>query len=134
MLKEYAAQRPEALGLDPRFEIDVQGFHTVFRVSPGGQLIVELVAQFVQEDGSGRDDPAFGGVKVLGGSTVIASADGRVRYVVSKPLCEARRSRQREFVGLCDQEDPMLAWGDDDYEPRRLKARTFARLHRAIRR
>jgi hypothetical protein len=133
-LREFARANAGALGLVPTLDIRVRGFHTVFRISPAGQLVVELVAQFTQEDRRDRDDPAFGGVRVLAGSTVIASAEGQVRYVVNKGLSAERRERQREFVSLCDREDPMLAWGGDEYEPKRMKARTFARLHRGIRR
>lgn len=130
----FAARHAHELGLDPKQKVKVRGFHTVFRVSPSGQLVVELVAQFIQEDKSGQDDPDLGGVRVLGGTTVVADAAGRLRYVIAKPLNAERRDEQKRFVRLCDREDAMLAWGDDTWEPQRMKARTFARLHRGLRR
>jgi hypothetical protein len=134
MLRPFARVNALELGLDPRQEIDVAGFHTVFRVSPNGQLVVELVAQFVQEDKKARSDSALGGGRLLGGTTVVSDAAGRVRYVISKPLDQDRRDKQKAFVGLCDREDAMLAWGDDKWEPQRMRARTFARLHRGLHR
>jgi hypothetical protein len=129
-LQKWGAANASELGLDPRIEPRVDGFHTVFRTNPGGQLVVELVAQLVQEDKSKGDDPAFGGVPVLGGCTVIADAAGNVRYVLKKPLSEERLSSQADFVARCDEQDAMLAWGDDAYHRRRMKARSFAQLHR----
>ncbi len=129
-LKKWGADNAEELGLDPKLEPRVEGFHTVFRVSPGGQLVVELVAQLVQEDETKRDDPAFGGVPALGGCTVIADAAGSVRYVLSKALSEERLAQQADFVARCDEQDAMLPWSDDAYDRRRMKARSFAQLHR----
>jgi hypothetical protein len=129
-LTGWAAQNAPSLGLDPSIAPRVEGFHTVFRVSPAGQLIVELVARIIQEDKTKHDDPAFGGVPVLGGCTVIADATGNVRYVLPKPLSKDRLERQAAFVALCDERDPMLPWADDAYNRRRMKARSFAQLHR----
>ncbi len=132
-LEKWGADNAAALGLDPKLEPRVEGFHTVFRVSPGGQLVVELVAQLVQEDKAKRDDPAFGGVPALGGCTVIADAGGNVRYVLTKPLSEERLAVQADFVARCDEQDGMLPWADEAYSRLRMKARSFARLHRGRR-
>ena len=133
LLNEYAKQHSGELGLDPRYSPPrLQGFHTVFRVSPDGQLVVELVAQFAQEDKSVRQDPAYGGVALLGGTTIIATAEGKIRYVISKPIDDERRKRLAEFVSQCDDQDAMLAWGGDSYRAQRMKLRSIARLHRRI--
>ncbi len=132
-LQSWGVRNAEALGLDPKLEPRVEGFHTVFRVSPAGQLVVELVAQLVQEDKARRDDPAFGGVPVLGGCTVVASAAGEVRYVLTKPLSAERLAHQADFVARCDEEDAMLPWAEPSYAGRRMRARSFARLHRGRR-
>lgn len=132
-LQKWAQAHAKDLGLDSGLTVRVEGFHTVFRISPSGQLVVELVAQVVQEDKSLRDDLGFGGVRALGGSTIIADAEGRIRYVISKPLTKARREGQRAFVESCDERNPMVPWAGDDFDRRRMKARTFARLHRGRR-
>lgn len=133
MLKNWAKREASSLGLDPAFEISLLGFHTVFRVSPDGQLIVELVAQFSQIDRATEKDPEYGGVPFRGGATVIAGADGIVRYVICKEMSEERRTRQKQFVGQLDNTDVALAWCDDHYEAQRMRARTnFAALHRGL--
>ena len=132
-LADWGEANAGEIGLQPGVRPDVEGFHTVFRVSPAGQLVVELVAQLVQEDEALREDTAYGGVKVLGGTTVVADAEGRIRYVISKPLADERRKAQREFVALCDERDAMLPWSGEKHERQRMKARTFARLHRGHR-
>jgi hypothetical protein len=133
-LKEFAIANAPALGLDlgldPKPELD--GFHTVFRVSPDGQLLVDLVARFVQRDPTVESDPAFGGAPLLGGTTVIASSEGDVRYVVAKPITSARRQGLRDLVAARDRDDAMMAWGGPDDRRRRMTLRNFARLHRGL--
>jgi hypothetical protein len=151
-LRDYAIRNAAKLGLEPdvtRHKIQVQGFHSVFRVAANGHLLVELVAQFTQTDSSRRDE--FGGVPFRGGATVVASSDGRVRYVISKPLpvetpsakltetkqreARLRLSTQREFLQACDRRDTFLVWSDATYQRHRI-ARTmnFAVMHQGNRR
>jgi hypothetical protein len=133
LLSNWARKNAAPLGLDPQHEISLLGFHTVFRVAPDGQLIVELVAQFQQRDKASETDPAYGGVPFRGGATVIAGADGVVRYVICKPMSEERRKKQKEYVGQLDNTDVALAWCDDKYDAQRMRARTnFAALHRGL--
>ncbi|MBI2215044.1 MAG: hypothetical protein HYU52_15455 [Acidobacteria bacterium] len=133
-LVKWARQHAPALGLDGGADPQLSGFHTNFRVAPSGELMVELVAQFVQTDKESADDPELGGVPFRGGTTVIGGADGRVRYVISKPMSAMRRARQKDYVRELDSTDAALAWCDDKYEARRMKARTsFAALHRGTR-
>ena len=134
------------LGLNPNLPIKVHGFHPVFRVAPHGQLMVELVAQFTQVDrASHQDSEKYGGVPLRGGTTVIASADGTVRYVISKPLesgqiseakqreAKERRERQEAFTIDCDRRDSRLAWADDKYYNKRVAlSMSFAALHSEI--
>lgn len=142
---KWAKDNASMLMLDPKLPIKALGFHPSFRVGPQGQLVIELVMQFAQEEpGSTRGDE-FGGVAFRGGTTVIASADERVRYVVAKPLphkglptdklreARERRDRQREFVEQSDLLDPALAWYDDKtYLGRMAKRSSFAAIHRRI--
>ena len=132
-LTDWARRNTDALQLDTRYTIAVLGFHTVFRVAPNGQLVVELVAQFGQQDKATLSDPAYGGVSFRGGTTVIAGAEGKVRYVISKPMTDRRREIQRNYVRSLDATDVALAWCDDKYEATRMRARTnFAALHRGL--
>lgn len=151
-LNAYATRNAVKLGLRPDRRISVRGFHPAFRVAPDGQLLIEIVAQFAQRALKGEVERLYGkdklgGVPLRGGTTVIASADGRIRYVISKPLpsprlrADQRRhagervERQLDFVAKCDSADPRLPWDhSDEYYPRRIAAAmNFAAIHRGIR-
>jgi hypothetical protein len=136
------------LGLDPSPErpIRVHGFHPVFRVNPYGQLLVELITQFVQKDDAVQEDfQTYGGVPFRGGATLIAAADGSPRYVISKPLVSASLSRERQreakerleqqkaFVADCDRRDSQLAWADSRYYRNRIALNmNFSAIHSEI--
>lgn len=143
ILVAYAQHNAAALGLNPKLDVSIAGFHSAFRVAPRGQLLVELIAQFMQKDESYKDK--FGGVPLRGGTTLIASADGKVRYVIAKPLphasisdtfkrnADARLERQQKFVSDSDNLDAKLAWADEDYDKVRIKsAMNFASIHSGI--
>jgi hypothetical protein len=143
-LREYAYGHAKELALDrDRLEELEVEFHTVFRVGRDGQLLIELVAQFVQEDESHRSD--LGGLPLRGGTTVVAAADGTVRYVIAKPLPSARLGkrlrrqarerleRQRVFVRRCALADPRFAWGATDYPGKfMLSKMNLAALHLGV--
>ena len=146
-LREYANTHSALLGLDPALDKRLHGFHPVFRVAPRGELVVEMVAQFTVVDRSKLGE--FGGVPLRGGATLIASADGRVQYVISKPLptqspspqldlqfqreARARHETQREFIDECDCSDDYLPWADDGYREMRIAKRmNFALTHMGI--
>ena len=147
-LQTYARANAKALHLDPGRDIRVAGFHPAFRINPRGQLLVEMVAQFTQQDKAYKENfPVSGGLTLRGGSTVIASANGDVRYVISKPLPSTsisanknreairRVDRQKAFVAECDQLDAQQMWADDKYYKQRIaKSFNFKSLHRGIRR
>lgn len=142
-LGDWAKRNAAALDLDDRRKIEVQGFHPVFRVAPNGQLQVEVVVQFAQIQHT-DDQPEFGGLPLRGGTTVIAGADGTVRYVISKPLpakgirkekvseAEDRKDRQLTFVEDCDRRDASLPWSNDDYGKKRMAAYNFRNLHQGL--
>ena len=142
-LREYAEANAPQLGLDPNRKISIQGFHPVFRVTPKGQLLPEIVAQFMQTDWSTKEE--LGGVPLRGGTTLVAAADGTIQYVISKPLPfagasplverdgKARLERQRRFVREWDRSDPQLAWSGDAYRKTRIAASmNFANIHGGI--
>jgi hypothetical protein len=132
-LSSYADANRAALGLHPTLTIHVSGFHSVFKRAPHGLYLVEVIAQFVQTDRA--TDLDLGGLPLRGGTTVIAGADGKVRYRICKPLASeaisddlrsqaaARLSRIQSFISLCDARDPRMAWGDSKYEAQRMSLR-----------
>jgi hypothetical protein len=148
VLHNYVMQHGVAgrLGLDPGRPIRVHGFHPVFRINPYGQLLVELVAQFVQKDDRIKDDfETYGGVPFRGGTTLIASGDGTARYVIAKPLASSKLSRERQieakerleqqraFVADCDRRDSQLAWADSKYYRNRIALNmNFSAIHSEI--
>jgi hypothetical protein len=137
-LNRYVRANAAKLGFDPEgSRPDVEGFHPSFRVNSHGQLLMELVAQFVQRVQPEED---FGGMKVFAGATVVASADGTIRYVIAKPFAESlgepfinevreRKKRQHSLVEACDREDAFLPWAGPDYEKTRIARVNLARLH-----
>jgi hypothetical protein len=139
-LHEYAQANAEALGLSKKLKIQVRGFHPVFRVAPNGRLLVELVAQFAQVDDSLTEQ--LGGIPFRGGSTLIAASDGRCRYLISKPMLDsavdsrrtemakARLARQKDYLEMCDLQNPMTPYYVDGAEHRRMmELMNFANLH-----
>jgi hypothetical protein len=146
VMREYAKQNAVKLHLDPDRPIAVLGFHPVFRVAPRGQLLVEMVMQFAQRDEMfEKDVERSGGLPLRGGTTVIAAANGDVRYVIAKPLeskrisaakqreARLRREQQEAFVASCDSRDARLVWSDERYHRRRSALRmNFKAIHSEI--
>lgn len=146
VLHTYAKENAVVLDLDPNRTIRVEGFHPVFRVNPRGQLLVEMVVQFTQRDENFHDNFAVsGGLNLRGGTTVIASANGVVRYVISKPLesekfspqkngeAKMRRERQEAFVRELDQTDTNLTWSNSSYFKTRIaKSLNFKAIHSTL--
>ena len=69
-LQDYARANARALRLSPKLPMRVSNPRYSFRVAPDGQLVVEIIFQLVQK---GRRH---------NGVTVIAAADGSIRYVI----------------------------------------------------
>jgi len=130
--------------LDPRLPIEAEGFHATHRTLADGQLRIEIVAQFTQKyaPANNAEREALGGLDVRGGTTVVASADGEVRYVIPKPVPSALpgvRKRQQAverlvaWVEHCDERDPGLAWEGPAYMRQRMASRiNFAAAHRGL--
>lgn len=127
----FAVKNLERLGLRPDLAVSVRGFHKVARVSPSGRVLTEIVVRLEQED-HGADDAGLGGLPLRGGCTVIASADGEIRYVIGKPLPSdadpagpgmARLAAIAGFVAECDLADPASTYSDPARIPNRMRAR-----------
>jgi hypothetical protein len=126
-LGDWARRNAAALQLDPEAPIEPGGFHATFRVARRGELRVEVVAQFVQK--RAEDRPELRGMPLRGGSTVVATADGIVRFVIAKPLADGDRvARQLSYLRALDAGDPAAPWAKDDEKPT-LNARTLRLLH-----
>lgn len=88
------ADTPQAraeLGLHPTLTVAVRSFHRVARVSQDGRILNEIVFRLEQQIASSAKDTRFGGLTLRGGCTVIASANGAIRYVIGKPLPRSGR-------------------------------------------
>jgi hypothetical protein len=136
-LHGYARRHARELLLDPQLKIEVHGFHPVFRVAPDGHLVIEIVAQFAQKGKEHLD--SFQSLPARGGTTIVASCDGTVRYLIAKPLpskhlpslaraaARERLEQQRAHVANADVRDAALSY----LEPRDLKKRAQLRLRLA---
>jgi len=130
-LQQYAKANAAALGLDGTRPVRVHGFHSVFRVGQDGQLVIEIVAQFTQTDD--EESASLGGLPYRGGSTVIAAADGTVRYVIAKPLADAdRREGQRRWTQRCELADPAFPYLPEEKAKDHMRAMTLQMVHRGI--
>ena len=101
-LTGFAKKHASALQLDPRLPIQTAGIHPSFHVDENGQLLVELVAQWIQTPPAG--DPQrveVGGVALRAGTTAVFAADGRVRYIATRPLPgrHLRNDTQKRWPG-----------------------------------
>lgn len=75
-LKAFAQKHAVALRLSPDLPVTVVGLRHSFRVGPDGQLVIDIIGQLIQ---SVRQRSI---VTPVSGVTIVASADGKVRYVI----------------------------------------------------
>lgn len=142
-LHAYAVENAVPLNLDPDRPIEVAGFHLSFRVAPTGRLVFELIAQFAQKDDSFKE--RLGGIPLRGGTTLVTDAQGRPRYVISKPLsskslsastgkeARARLERQQSYLERFDQSDPAIPYMDEAHYRRRMELRMNLRaVHEGV--
>jgi hypothetical protein len=106
-----ARNNREYLKLDPDLKVAVRGFHPVHRIAPSGELLMEMVAHFVQTR-KPADDEDLGGLKYRAGVTMIANIDGHVRYLISKPFIDKRRCDLDAWVNDFDKESDS-GWPSD---------------------
>ncbi|MGE0403400.1 MAG: alkaline phosphatase family protein [Kofleriaceae bacterium] len=141
-LQPWAQQNAVALRLDPSLKVRVQGLHSSFRVDPNGRPRVELVAQFVQRS---EPDERLGGASMYGGTTIVISPNGEVRYHFGKPLPQASPTRetrsadeegtrrfhaQAKFLADWNERDPGFAYATDEERRKRIARRaSIQHLH-----
>jgi hypothetical protein len=143
LLRAWAERNRDALDLVPGRRPQVAGFHAAHRWTRDGRLDASVVVQFVQSVPT-AEVPELGGLPLRGGTTVIARPDGRVRYVISKPLPRpdgspeadpgrARFERQRAFVESSDERDARVPFAtDQQHRARQLGRASLAQLHRGL--
>jgi hypothetical protein len=99
-LAVWAKDHRPRLTLDPYLPVAVRGFHSVHRIAPSGELLMEMVAHLVQTNKSPED---LGGLKYRAGVTLIANVDGQIRYMIKKPFHDQRETGLRAWVGAFDE-------------------------------
>ena len=122
-LHTWAKGHKEVLGLDLSLPVAVRGFHPVHRIASTGELLVEMVAHFIQTRTT-TDDLA--GLKYRAGVTMIANIDGQIRYIISKPFQEARQSSMRAWVDAFDEANGN-GWPAAGLDANRMQAAFSAR-------
>ena len=122
-LTGWAKDNRQVLKLDPSLPVALRGFHPVHRIASTGELLVEMVAHFVQTRKTSED---LGGLKYRAGATVIANIDGYVRYVIQKPFHDEREQGMRDWVATFDAENGA-GWDAHERDPNRMVAAFSAR-------
>jgi len=112
-LHDYATANAEVLGLDPdpARKIEAHSFHPIHRISPDGQLVINFVAEFLQQRTapvapSVPNSPTF---TYRGGSTVIFGEEHEVRYVIEKSITNRSRLLKQQGFHLRQLEAPAGA-------------------------
>ena len=89
----------------------VKAFRQVLGSAAIGRPRFDFIVQFVQ---TAREDlDALGGIPFRGGTTVITEVDGKVRYVIPRPLgsrpaAKERLEKQKAFTRACALHDPLF--------------------------
>ncbi|WP_152649345.1 hypothetical protein [Nocardia seriolae] len=85
-IKFWAKANALQLGLDPNFAIDCEGIHVSYRRAgdrlPRPELAIQLLQRREDLEDSTRTDPP----RIYAGTALVVRADGRVDYVITKPL------------------------------------------------
>jgi hypothetical protein len=83
-------------GLTYAGPVRVQSVRCARRVTPGGRVLFDLIAEVTQSGTATKSGEAF---DILGGCTLVIAPSGRVRYAIYKKLDSSnRQERQREAL------------------------------------
>ena len=141
LLNAFAKANARALGLNSG-SVEVFSFHEVRRVGPDGRLRLEFVAELIQQmevplDPKDDNSPEF---THRGGTTVVLTQEGKVRYAIQKSLGKdepgnTRLTRVREYYQQVETGMAMTGYVDDgikDRLPHRGKRApmNFSLIHR----
>lgn len=148
VLVQFASKKEHraALFLHPKPPIYIYSVNAALRAGADGQPVVELIVQIVQTDRESQRDVLLGGIPVYGGTTLVFSANGRLKYAIAKPLpgehltgsfveeAPARVAQQKAFVAALDSRDALFPYMSERERARRMEARmSLRRLHRGRR-
>ena len=122
-LTTWAKQHRERLKLDDGLPVALRAFHPVHRIASTGELLVEMVAHFVQTHRTSED---LGGLKYRAGVTMIANIDGHIRYLICKPFHTMREEGLRGWVRTFDEANGT-GWPAEEPDPNRIMAAFSAR-------
>jgi len=106
-LREWGRRNAVRLGLGDA-DVEVDGGNASFRINQDGFPTAVVSARFVQHNpgaGAGLPD-RLAGLPLLGGTTVIAEGDGRIRHAVHKPVPGVGLAGNAELVRLVEEADP----------------------------
>jgi hypothetical protein len=123
ILGKWAKDSRTLLHLDPALPVAVRGFHPVHRIASSGELLVEMVAHFVQTKKLPED---MGGLSYRAGVTMIANIDGQIRYLIRKPFHELRQAGLQQWVAAFDAQNGN-GWNTSALEKNRITAAFSAR-------
>jgi hypothetical protein len=141
-LSRFGKANAKALGLNPKEPVQAFSFHSIHRVAPDGGLKVEMIAELMQQmdvalDPDDKDSDVF---TFRGGTTVILTDKGEVRYAIQKNLGEdskdnKRLQRQRDYYQNSMASMAMAPYGTEEMQnflPRRGRKRqmNFSLVHR----
>ncbi|ULA70029.1 MAG: hypothetical protein LZF62_480227 [Nitrospira sp.] len=117
-LTNWAKDNRARLKLVDGLPVALRAFHPVHRIAASGELLVEMVAHFVQTDkvSKGLD---LGGLKYRAGVTLIANIDGYIRYLISKPFHGHRMTLLHDWVRAFDKASGS-GWSKVGRDPNRL--------------
>jgi hypothetical protein len=112
----WAKTKRASLKLHPALPVALRGFHPVHRIASSGELLVEMVAHFVQTQKTSED---LGGLKYRAGVTLIANIDGQIRYLIQKPFHAQRESGLHAWVNAFDDANGT-GWPSDKRDGNRI--------------
>ena len=95
ILIRFAKENSEILGLKKDSEIELH-FNKVYRVGPDGNIRPDVICQLIQQREVQLDpkNPKSAKFKFFGGTTLILSQKGKIRYAIKKPLCEGKNDAE----------------------------------------
>jgi hypothetical protein len=124
-LGDWVKANRARLGLDPAHKAAVRGFHPVHRIAASGELLLEMVVQYVQTQKDPKEED-LGGLVYRAGVTMIVTIEGRIRYLIRKPFHERREAELREWVKAFDYETGPI-WPTESRAVDRIMAAFSAR-------
>jgi hypothetical protein len=117
LLSRFGKKHARALGLISQHPVQAHSFHAVGRVGPTGRVNVEIVAELMQKmevnlDPKDEDSETF---TFRGGTTVVLTEEGKVRYAIQKSLGKddaqnERLKRQREYYRETEEAMAMATY------------------------